>query len=82
MPILYFGRLRQAFATDREPLPEPIPATVADLLATLRARGGAWVEELAPGNVFRVAVDQSVVALDAPLHAQAEVAIFPPVTGG
>ncbi len=82
MPILYFGRLRQAFATDREPLPEPVPATVAGLLDVLRARGGAWADELSPGKVFRVAVDQSVVALDIPLHAQAEVAIFPPVTGG
>lgn len=82
MPILYFGRLRQVFATDREPLPEPLPATVADLLDRLRARGGAWATELAPERAYRVAVNQSVVANDAPLDAAAEVAIFPPVTGG
>jgi molybdopterin converting factor small subunit len=82
MPILYFGRLREVFATDREPLPSPLPATAADLLDSLRARGGVWTHELAPGKSFRVAIDQSVVSLDAPLREGAEVALFPPVTGG
>lgn len=82
MPLLYFGRLRQVFDKDREPLPEPLPATVGDLLDRLRARGGVWATELAPDRTYRVAVDQTLVKPDAALHPDAEVAIFPPVTGG
>ncbi|MEW6415155.1 MAG: molybdopterin converting factor subunit 1 [Pseudomonadota bacterium] len=79
--MLYFARLRERFGVGEETL-ELAGATVADLLAVLQARGGAWAEELAAGRAFRVAVDQAVVAPDAPLADGAEVAIFPPVTGG
>ena len=56
--------------------------TVDALLAALRQRGAAFAEELASGRAFRVAVNQEVVALDHPVKAGDEVAIFPPVTGG
>lgn len=79
--LLYFARLRERFGTAGETLAFT-GATAADLVATLRARGGAWAEELAPGRAFRIAVDQTIVALDATLPDGAEVAIFPPVTGG
>ncbi len=79
--VLYFARLRERFGLAEETL-EFAGATAGDLVATLQARGGAWAEELGGGRTFRVAVNQDVVALDAPLPARAEVAIFPPVTGG
>ena len=79
--VLYFARLRERFGMAEETL-EFSGATAADLVATLQARGGAWAEELGGSRVFRVAVNQDVVALDSPLPARAEVAIFPPVTGG
>ncbi|MFP5408333.1 MAG: molybdopterin converting factor subunit 1 [Gammaproteobacteria bacterium] len=79
--ILYFARLRERFGVAEESL-DFAGATAADLVAALQARGGAWAEELAAGRAFRVAVDQAIVALDAPLSEGAEVAIFPPVTGG
>ncbi|WP_296818185.1 MoaD/ThiS family protein [Thiobacillus sp.] len=41
-----------------------------------------WAEELAADRAYRVAVNQDIVALDAALSENAEVAIFPPVTGG
>lgn len=82
MQIFYFGRLREVFGRGSEALAPPTDATVAGLLDQLRLRGGVWAEELAEGRLFRVAVDQTVVALDAPLEAGSEVAIFPPVTGG
>jgi molybdopterin synthase sulfur carrier subunit len=82
MHLLYFGRLRQEFGLSEENLPPPSDATVAGLLAQLRARGGIWAEELAEGRIFRVAVDQEVAMPDMPLQAGSEVAIFPPVTGG
>lgn len=79
--VLYFARLRERFGHAEETL-DFNGATAADLVAHLQARGGVWAEELAAGRAFRVAVNQDIVTLDAPLPEQAEVAIFPPVTGG
>jgi molybdopterin synthase sulfur carrier subunit len=79
--VLYFARLRERFGVAEETL-DFAGASVADLVAQLQARGGVWAEELAAGRAFRVAVNQDIVALDANLPDQAEVAIFPPVTGG
>ncbi|WP_024304508.1 molybdopterin converting factor subunit 1 [Pseudogulbenkiania sp. MAI-1] len=81
LKLLYFARLKDAFGRDAETL-DSEAATVAALLAELRARGGAWAEELAEGRVFRVAVNQELAAPQAALAAGDEVAIFPPVTGG
>jgi molybdopterin synthase sulfur carrier subunit len=55
---------------------------VASLLAWLRARGGAWASELAPGRAVRVAVNFDVAGSDTPIRAGDEIALFPPVTGG
>ncbi len=82
MQILYFGRLREVFGRGEEFLTAPADPTVAGLLGVLRERGGVWATELAEGRPFRVAVDQEVAPADAPLQADSEVAIFPPVTGG
>jgi molybdopterin converting factor subunit 1 len=79
--LLYFARLRERFGLAEETL-DFGGKTAADLVAQLQARGGAWTEELAAGRAFRIAVNQEVVALDALLPEHAEVAIFPPVTGG
>jgi molybdopterin synthase sulfur carrier subunit len=79
--VLYFARLRERFGVAEETL-DFAGATAADLIAQLQARGGAWAEELGAGRAFRVAVNQDIVALDALLPDNAEVAIFPPVTGG
>ncbi len=79
--ILYFARLRERFGIAEESL-DFAGTTAADLVAALQVRGGAWAEELAAGRAFRIAVNQDIVALDAALPDGAEVAIFPPVTGG
>lgn len=79
--MLYFARLRERFGLAGETL-EFDGATAADLVAHLQARGDAWAQELAAGRAFRVAINQDIVALDATLPDNAEVAIFPPVTGG
>jgi len=79
--ILYFARLLERFGQHEETL-DFAGSTAADLIAQLRARGGVWAEELAAGRAFRVAVNQNLVAFDAALTENAEVAIFPPVTGG
>jgi molybdopterin synthase sulfur carrier subunit len=81
--LLYFARLREAFGVPNEDvaLPEEV-RDVGALSQWLRARGGAWAVELAPGRAYRVAVDQQMAGEKTRLHEGAEVAVFPPVTGG
>lgn len=81
--VLYFAKLREQFGISAETVTLPDGAVMtAMLLDVLRARGGVWAELLAPGKVFRIAVNQELVDLAAPLAAGDEIAIFPPVTGG
>jgi len=80
--VLYFARLREVFGLGQETLELASPATLADLLEALRARGAVWAEELAPGRAYRVALNQDIVGTEAPLSEGDEVAVFPPVTGG
>ncbi len=79
--VLYFARLRERFGLAEESL-EFEGTTAADLIARLQGRGGVWAEELDGSRSFRVAVNQDIVTLDTILPDHAEVAIFPPVTGG
>jgi sulfur-carrier protein len=79
--IRYFAGLREALGAD-ESVEVPVGATVGSLLAALRARGGRHAEALAEGRALRCAVNQVMAAPDAPLADGAEVAFFPPVTGG
>lgn len=80
--VLYFARLRERFDRAEESLEFADTPSVADLIAQLQARGGVWAEELGATKNFRVAVNQELVQIDAPIPDNAEVAIFPPVTGG
>ncbi|MBV8465805.1 MAG: molybdopterin converting factor subunit 1 [Burkholderiales bacterium] len=83
LQLRYFARLRERFGRDGESITLPAGIeSVAGLVTHLAARGDAWAEELAGEKVFRVALDQELVDFSAPLHDGAEVAIFPPVTGG
>jgi molybdopterin synthase sulfur carrier subunit len=56
--------------------------TAGALRAWLRAQSDAHAQALAPGRAVRVAVDQVLADEATPLHDGAEVAFFPPVTGG
>lgn len=81
--MLYFARLREAFATAQEtPELSGNVQTLADLLEWLRQRGGVWADELAQGRAYRVAINQDLAEADAALQENDEIAIFPPVTGG
>ena len=79
--ILYFAALREALGTGHETI-ETQACTVGDLRAQLCGRGGVWAERLAPGRNVRASVDHVMAAPDTALTDGAEVAFFPPVTGG
>lgn len=79
--VRYFASLREALGT-QEPVTVPDGATVGQLRALLRGRGGRHAELLAEGRPVRCAVAQVVAGDETPLPEGAEVAFFPPVTGG
>ena len=77
LELKYFASLREAL--DWTPDGEP---SAAALRAWLRTRSDAHALALAPGRAVRVAIDQVLADESAPLRDGAEVAFFPPVTGG
>jgi molybdopterin synthase sulfur carrier subunit len=83
MKILYFARIRQIAGRSMEEVEVPASvSTVSDLIDFLRARDEGVAAALAERRTLRAALDQTHVALDAPLGSAREVAFFPPVTGG
>jgi molybdopterin synthase sulfur carrier subunit len=83
LTVLYFASLRESLGLDRESLELPAGVhTVGDLRQWLRMRGGAWETALAEGRAVRAAVAQRMAEPDTVLTPGAEVAFFPPVTGG
>ena len=81
MRVLYFAWLRERIGASREDV-ESAAATVAELVAELKAREPRYEAAFADLSSIRVALDQEVAEFDAPLAGVKEVAFFPPVTGG
>jgi len=79
--VRYFASLREALGVG-EVLQVPMGTTVGALRDRLVARGGEHARCLARGRAVRSALDQAMADDDVPLHDGAEVAFFPPVTGG
>jgi molybdopterin synthase sulfur carrier subunit len=79
--VKYFASIREDIGVSSESV-----ATTASTLAALRdeliALGGAHAESLARGRAVRIAVNQVMSDEAAVLLDGAEVAFFPPVTGG
>lgn len=81
--LLFFASLREALQTQQEAVELPAEVvTVGQLRSWLCERGGAWAEALSAERTVRVAVNQNLAASDTVLTEAAEVAFFPPVTGG
>jgi molybdopterin synthase sulfur carrier subunit len=81
--ILYFARLREAMGRSSEAVEVP-PAitTVAALRTWLIGRGEPAASAFADLKRIRAAVNQDMASDDTTLADGAEVAFFPPVTGG
>jgi molybdopterin synthase sulfur carrier subunit len=79
--LRYFASIREALGTGSQ-AGQTQARTVAALRDELMAQGGAYPEALARGKAIRVAVNQCMVEESAALSDGAEVAFFPPVTGG
>ena len=81
--VLYFARLREQLGVGSEVLPAPgTPASVEDIVTTLRGRGGLWAEAFEPNQTLLVAVNQELARWDTQVSDGDELAFFPPVTGG
>ena len=81
--LRFFASIREALNLSQETLELPATvATVGDVRAYLRARGGVWAEVLAEGRALRMAFNQELANADTVLAENGEVAFFPPVTGG
>jgi sulfur-carrier protein len=79
--LRYFASLREALGA-QDSLTVPASCTVAQLRHLLVQRSPAHAAVLAAGRAVRCAVNQAMADDSAVLPAGAEVAFFPPVTGG
>jgi len=79
--VRYFASLREALGA-AEAVEMPAGSSVAALRDVLLALGGRHAELLERGRAVRMALDQTLCDESALLSDGAEVAFFPPVTGG
>jgi sulfur-carrier protein len=79
--VRYFASLREGLGAS-EAIELDVGATVGTLRDTLQALGGRHAELLARGRAVRTALNQQMCDEQAVLADGAEVAFFPPVTGG
>ena len=83
LELRFFASLRESLGLSSESITAPAEVKpIADLRGYLAQRGNPWAEVLASAKVIRCAVNQEMVADSTLLVEGAEVAFFPPVTGG
>jgi molybdopterin synthase sulfur carrier subunit len=79
--VKFFASIRESIGLGQEVV-DTQAATLAELRDELIARGGAYAESLARGKAVRLALNQVMAQEASALPTDAEVAFFPPVTGG
>jgi len=83
LQLRFFASLREGLGIAEEWITAPSDVkTIADLRIHLIERGNPWVEVLGSDKVIRCALNQEMVKDSTTLVEGAEVAFFPPVTGG
>ena len=79
--VRYFASIRESLGSG-ESLTVVAGVTVSDVRDALIARGGPHASVLARGRALRCALNQVLCEESATVIDGAEVAFFPPVTGG
>ena len=79
--VKYFASIRETIGFGSESVTTSAP-TLAALRDELVARGGPHALALARGKTLRMALNQTMADEAAALSDGAELAFFPPVTGG
>lgn len=81
--LRFFASVREMLGTAQDSLELDDAATsVGEVRAALAARGGAWAEALGPERALRMACNHVMCGPETVVPDGAEVAFFPPVTGG
>lgn len=81
--IRYFASVREVMGLSSESVDLPSELrTLGDVRAWLAQRSERHADALGPQRTLRMACDHVMGAPDTPLVPGAEVAFFPPVTGG
>ena len=79
--VKYFASIREAIGVATEQRDTRAPS-LGGLREELIAMGGAYADSLARGKAVRMALNQVMCDESAAMIEGAEVAFFPPVTGG
>ena len=83
LELHFFASLREALGISGESIDLPSEVTsVAQLRDFLISRGGVWAQVMSKEKPIRCALNQLMVNDAALLEEGAEIAFFPPVTGG
>ena len=83
LKVRYFAWVRERVGRPEEDVEVPAGVrTVGELIAWLAARGEEYAYAFENPKVIRAALDRTHVRPDAALGAAAEIAFFPPMTGG
>lgn len=81
--VLYFSWIKEKIGTGEESLPLPDSVqTVDDLVTWLKTQSSGHEAAFNEIEKVRVAIDQVHVPFSANVTGAAEIAFFPPVTGG
>ncbi len=79
--VKYFASIRETIGVGSESVTTPA-TTLTELRDELISRGGPHALALARGKTLRLAMNQTMAGEGTALLEGAEVAFFPPVTGG
>ncbi|MEW6437064.1 MAG: molybdopterin converting factor subunit 1 [Pseudomonadota bacterium] len=83
MKARYFAWVRERIGLAEEEIAPPASVkTIADLIAWQQQRGENYAAAFANAATIRAALDRQHVKPGTPIAAAAEVAFFPPMTGG
>jgi molybdopterin synthase sulfur carrier subunit len=81
--LRYFAWVRERVGRPEEEIEVPAGVvTVGELMTWLAARGEEYAHAFENPQVIRAAIDRAHVKAQAPIKGAAEIAFFPPMTGG